>query len=108
MYRSLLNRRDNEKAYVTVNDQPCWSQEFFMITGSQQCGSTLGNWNENSISVKCEAEAVDGKLAVRVYADLDGSAEDESFAIDNVVITKIGAGPYFCFTFRVSLMLPLT
>ena len=94
MSRSLFHdRRDKEKAYVTVNNKLCWSQILVASTGSHQCGSTQGGWNENSIRVQCEAEAVDGKLKVRVYTDLNDNTDDESFAIDNVAIVKISAGP---------------
>ena len=32
---------------------------------------------------------MDGKLAVRVYTDLNSGASDESFGIDNVVVSKV-------------------
>ena len=39
--------------------------------------------------VQCLADAVDGKLKVRVYTNLGSAADDESFGIDNVVVTKL-------------------
>ena len=91
-YCATSCHRNNEKAYVTVNGKQCWSQTFSGANGSDQCGRTSSS-KEESIAVKCEAESVGGKLTVRVYADLSSSnAKDESFAIDNVVITKTSTG----------------
>ena len=53
------------------------------------CGQSHGGWNEDVIAVTCEAESVSGKLAVRVYTSLSSAPDDESFAIDNVVVTQI-------------------
>ena len=102
---ACLNCRDDETGYVSVNGKECWSQRFTTWYGSRQCGKNLeaDNWNDASIPVKCEAEAVDGKLTVRVYSDLSSGPLDESFAIDNVVIAKIspyaGAWCYVCKSF---------
>ena len=52
----------------------------------------MDNWREESVAVTCEAESVDGKLTVWVYTELDSAAFDESFAIDNVVVTKTHKG----------------
>ena len=89
---ALPHDRDNEKAYVTVNDKICWTKSFANTAGSQQCGSSSNNWHEDSVAVRCEAESVAGKLTVRVYTNLNGGADDESFAIDNVVVTQISTG----------------
>ena len=86
---ALPHYRDNEKAYVTVNGKECWTGTLIAYQGSQVCGQSHNGWNENSIPVKCEAESVSGKLTVRVYSNLDGGADDESFAIDNVVVSQI-------------------
>ena len=92
-YCATSCHRNNEKAYVTVNGKQCWSQTFSGANGSDQCGSKKSDSKEESIAVKCEAESVGGKLTVRVYADLSSSnAKTESFAIDNVVITKTSTG----------------
>ena len=89
-------RRDNEKAHVAINGKTCWSQTLGHQDGSNQCGSTKStSWRETSISVKCEDDAVSGKLTVRVYADLSSDATDESFAIDNVVVTQIPSGTVY-------------
>ena len=89
MERSPPHDRDNEKAYVTVNGKTCWTETFTSKQGSKQCGSSSNNWFEDSRTVKCEAESVSGKLAVRVYTSLSSNADDESFAIDNVVVSKL-------------------
>ena len=78
---------------MTVNGKECWSQSFYGPNGSQECGEKDDNaFKEESIAVKCEAESVDGKLTVRVHATLSSDTKDESFGIDNVVITKTSAG----------------
>ena len=87
---ALPHDRDNEKAYVTVNDKTCWTKTLAASDGSQQCGGSH-KWHEDSVAVRCVAESVAGKLTVRVYANLDGGLSDESFAIDNVVV-KISSG----------------
>ena len=94
MWRALSNHRDNENAYVSVNGEACWSQTLSGTNGSPQCGGSSSTaWNEESVPVTCQAEAVGGKLTVAVYAHLDSfSGADESFGIDNVEISKISAG----------------
>ena len=84
--------RDKENAYVAVNGKVCWTQAFPAPDGSQECGGLIDNWREESVAVTCEAESVDGKLTVRAYTDLDRGGFDESFAIDNVVVTKTHKG----------------
>ena len=67
----------------------CWSRAFHTAEGTQQCGESLGGWHELVVPVSCEVTLVgsgDRPLAVRVWADLNGAANDESFGIDNVVI----------------------
>ena len=92
--------RDNEKAYVTVNGKTCWSKTLGHKDGSNQCGSTSStSWREESYTVECEEDAVSGKLTVRVHADLSSTATDESFAIDNVVVSQILPGTFFQFIF---------
>ena len=75
---------------MSVNGKECWKQTLDKANGSKQCGG--GSHKEESITVKCEAESVDGKLTVRVHATLSSKENTESFGIDNVVITKISAG----------------
>ena len=89
---ALSNHRDNENAYMSVNGEACWSQTFVGTHGTRECGGSATNWNEQSVPVTCEADAVDGKLTVRVYTNLDSSGVDESFGIDNVKISKISTG----------------
>ena len=73
-----------------MNGKTCWTETFTSTQGSKQCGSSNNNWFEDSRTVKCEAESVSGKLAVRVYTSLSSNADDESFAIDNVVVSPTG------------------
>ena len=89
---TLPHDRDNEKAYVAVNDKVCWTKNFVNDDGSQQCGGSRGHWREDSVRVSCEAESVAGKLTVRVYTNLSSSGTDESFAIDNVMVIKTYTG----------------
>ena len=89
--------RDNEFGYVSINDKQCWSKEFVGANGTQTCGSSRSTWKEESVHVQCQANAVDGKLKVRAYTDLSSTPEDESFAIDNVVVTKLVTSANFKF-----------
>ena len=77
---------------MSVNNEECWSQRFGYFKGSQECGDKISMYSyDASAAAECEAEAVGGKLTVRVYTDLDSNGKDESFAIDNVTITAISA-----------------
>merc|ERR1712025_1522930 len=78
---------DNEKAYVTVNGKQCWTKTF-QGEGKQICGSKNNGWNEAKVKVTCVAAAVKGSFAVRGYTSLNSAANDESFAIDNAVLSK--------------------
>ena len=100
MKYAFAHDRANEKAYVTVNDKACWNKTLTNNPqGSQQCGDTTLSgdiWFEESLAVQCAAESVDGKLTVRVYADLNQVGTDESFAIDNVIVLKMSTGTSHC------------
>ena len=64
-----------------------------MTDGTHECGrKSLSHFKDDSVSAKCEAEAGSGKLTVRVDTNLKGHKNEESFAIDNVVISQISAG----------------
>ena len=84
--------RDNEDAYVSVNDKVCWIKTDILATrGTQQCG---GRFKEERFRVTgCyvtlpETSEPTVPLTVRVWTNLDGEADDESFGIDNVVISE--------------------
>ena len=84
--------RDSEDAYVSVNGETCWTKTAIAGTsGTQQCG---GFFKEERFRVTgCDitlsgSEEANIPLTVRVWTNLDGGADDESFGIDNVVIAK--------------------
>ena len=82
--------RDDHKAYVTVNDKTCWTKSFSGLDGKQQCGPvTTDGFGEQSVAVTCEVQSLSGKLKIRVFTDLDQDLSDESFGIDNVVVSQI-------------------
>ena len=92
-----LTCRDRETAYVSVNGETCWVKKGILATeGAQVCG---GHFKEQSFPVTgCNAtlNATSGDtvpLTVRVWTNLDGEANDESFGIDNVVVKEIEAIP---------------
>ena len=73
---------------MSVNGKVCWTKSNLIgTTGTQLCG---GFYKEQRFRVLgCQimfAKAQD--LTVRVWTNLDGDATDESFGIDNVLITK--------------------
>ena len=90
--------RDDEYAYVSVNGKECWSYKPSHITsskGAHQCGgqfSTEHKGYETVFPVTDCMASISGSgnqpLTVRVWTNLDGHGTDESFGIDNVVITK--------------------
>ena len=80
--------RDNENAFVSVNGDTCWTKTDILATrGTQQCG---GFFKEERFRVTgCYVDLAPSQtLTVRVWTDLDGNANDESFGIDNVVISE--------------------
>ena len=79
--------RDNEKATVEVNGKTCWTKTM-AGQGKQVCGRGNNGWNEDRMKVTCTGTAVDGKFTVRVHTTLNSAGDDESFGIDNVVLTK--------------------
>ena len=87
-----LHCRDGEKAFVSVNGDRCWKEKFKETDGVQVCGKDKQWYSKDMlVAVECEEKAVDGKLTVRVYTELNSEPGDESFAIDNVVIKQISA-----------------
>merc|ERR1712159_145709 len=58
-------------------------------SGKQTCGQKHGNWHEERIPVSCTGEAKNGQFTVRVYTTLNSGASDESFGIDNAVLSKV-------------------
>ena len=87
------SHRDNEDAYVSVNDVVCWIKTDILATrGTQQCG---GRFKEERFRVTgCYVTLPktlgddNAPLTVRVWTNLDQEADDESFGIDNVVISE--------------------
>ena len=83
--------RDHENAYVSVNGKTCWSKNGIVLTkGAAVCGG--GFKSEERFPVSCKVTlsgSGDRPLAVRVWSTLNQGANDESFAIDNVVIRKL-------------------
>merc|ERR1712164_116257 len=57
--------------------------------GSQKCGQKHGGWHEERYKVTCTGESKNGQFTVRVYTNLSSGASDESFGIDNAVLTKV-------------------
>ena len=92
--------RDNEDAYVSVNEQTCWVKSGLDGNdGEQLCG---GIFKEEVFPIRnCYITlSAGGKkakktlpLTVRVWTNLDGKSEDESFAIDNVAVKKVNELP---------------
>ena len=87
-----LTYRDNEEAYVSLNDDICWTKTRILATnGKPECG---GYFKEERFPVTgCyitlpPSPEAPVSLKVKVWTNLDGEANDESFAIDNVKITK--------------------
>ena len=90
--------------HVSINGKDCWQSQAFKPTDtSQECGRggegdrTHDSWREESVRASCQADAVDGKISVRVWADLDDPLDDESFGITNVVLTKVITSATFTF-----------
>merc|ERR1712048_1380890 len=79
---------DKEKAFVKVNGKECWTKTFTGAQGRQICGAKNNGWNELKVKATCTAAAVDGKITVQVGTNLNSDAKDESFAIDNAVLSK--------------------
>ena len=82
---------------MSVNDKTCWTKTGLDGNdGTQQCG---GFFKEERVPVRecyviLAPPATNAQtrvpLTVKVWTNLDATADDESFAIDNVTITEIG------------------
>ena len=90
--------RDSEYGRVYVNGEECWSKLIQLSTGSHQCGGrgSNDNWREHHWRIKCGTISVDGELIVRVTTNLNGLPDDESFAMDNVQVTRLGTYMHAC------------
>ena len=78
---------------MSLNGKTCWTKSKMVGTsGTQQCG---GFFKEESVRVTgCyitlpSSSSQFQPLTVRVWTNLDGAADDESFGIDNVLIEKL-------------------
>ena len=86
--------RYGESAWVTLYTgvsgvgQQCWSYAFDGHDGRQQCG---GFYKEERVRVTGCYITLDSEtvLMVRVATNLDEEVDDESFGIDNVVVTRV-------------------
>ena len=81
---------------MSVNGNVCWSKRDLLGTdGTQLCG---GRYKEELFRVTgcyvelSAASKAMAPLTVCVWTNLDGDADDESFGIDNVVISKLKEG----------------
>ena len=84
----LLHTRDNERAYVSVNGKLCFNKVLHYSKGTNVCGHGHSGFKEEKIKVTCKGTlSKAGNLAVRVWTSLNQDAKDESFGIDNVVVT---------------------
>ena len=73
---------------MKVNGKTCFNKKLAASSGKQLCGSKNGGWNEEKIKVTCTRDAVNGQFTVQVTTQLNSAANDESFDIDNAVLTK--------------------
>ena len=76
---------------MSLNGETCWTKTMSALDGTQLCG---GIYLEEIFPVTGCFVTLSGSegnipLTVHVWTNLDGAANDESFGIDNVVITKI-------------------
>ena len=86
--------RDNEVGFVEVNGERCWSRVMLATDGTQQCGGFFKEevFRVTGCIVTLPESQSNAPVTVRVSTDLDGTADDESFAIDNVYVTKLLQG----------------
>merc|ERR1712224_1162669 len=71
-----------------VNGKTCYNRRMQAGHGKQLCGQKHGGWHEEKYKVTCTGDAKNGQFTVRVYTTLNSAANDESFGIDNAVLTK--------------------
>lgn len=90
-------RDQAEEAYVSLNGEVCWTKKesWKNQDGSQECGKDFTNPNnpyyEKRFKVTGCSVMLKGTgnqpLTIKVWTSLDQDAQDESFGIDNVLIT---------------------
>ena len=92
------HNRENEEGHVFVNDEECWLKTIGLTSGSQKCGGrgVYNNWNENHWRIQCGTVSVNGEIIVLVNTTLNQLPSDESFAIDNVKVTRLGTYMHAC------------
>lgn len=78
---------DGEVAYAYANGNLIYSQQFYYNEGSQQAGQSNYLWNELMVPVSINYATTASSLTVKFTSSLDQSANDEWWAIDNMVIT---------------------
>ena len=88
----LLPRRDREAAIVSVNGKMCWIKSNIIGTeGTRLCGGffkeEVFRVTDCIVTLPAGSEAT-VPLTVYVWTTLDEDADNESFGIDNVVISK--------------------
>ena len=90
--------RDNEYGSVYVNGEECWSKLIELSSGEHQCGGqgSKNNWREDHWRIECGTVSVNGEIIVLVNTTLNQLPSDESFAIDNVKVTRLGTYMHAC------------
>ena len=93
-----LKRRDRETAFVSLNYNLCWvKRNVIPANGTQLCDGLfkeeLFHVTGCYVTLPVAPEAT-VPLTMHVWANVYGEAKSESFAIDNVVISKLEKGDY--------------
>ncbi|MFT6987686.1 MAG: hypothetical protein ACJAT7_003544 [Psychromonas sp.] len=78
---------DGEVAYAYANGDLIYSQQFMYFEGSQQAGQSYYLWNELLVPVSVNYATTASSLTLQFTSSLNQGANDEWWAIDNVVIT---------------------
>ena len=86
---------DGESGQMLIDSKQAWAKSYIYHQGKQECG-VGSNWYEQKERITAIVAHTGNSATIRFTTTLNQSANDESWGIDNVVITAIGSLPKIC------------
>jgi len=83
---------DNESLVVRVNDNIVYQQVYNIYQGTQICGKLHGGWNEEIHAINIDTTISTNVLVLDISTTLNQPGWDESWGINDVVITTSSCG----------------
>ena len=83
--------RDDESAFMSMNGKTCFiKKKLNGVDGAQLCGGIFKEqvFRVRGCKITLTTDMPTVPLTVRVWTNLDGKADDESFGVDDIIISK--------------------